>query len=786
MSYHNTSNNTPNSARQSTTNAQRQVAPPGYHYMPDGTLMLDEDHAALQSPGSISNLLPTNDPLPVYGSSYHLWARLACSVRHWSTPQIGSPTMFMYGAEILQHDIYPLVNYNLSGTVPAGCAASQTCTNPMSVPSADSAVNNEIFYQWAGSPAIGTIVAWQGSNDLGTYGGNYTYTPAVFMYVGKAGNALPTSLPNSNLWNIENPGLNSFPGSLAQTSFNHIGHLPYYGPKTFFNCEDALNMVNILDPTIQPVTSDSYTDTFISSFNIDFSDLPAATSTRPFEISGTNGAQFILEIQNEDGHYYSFETRTFSAAKCSLKKTITNSIYKDSIKFPTITDNDHYDISIQALGQTKHAQYFESRLRDGSIDINGSTGSNSLLMNKIIYQYTDLTLTIAPSVPTSDFTIGSIVNDTFTIPKSGKLAKTAFTISCTSASAESFVIIKQPTTDEVLSTLTVAVGTAPENLPGENIHPTITTAADSTGEGGTTVNGASTGRTVTTHVVSSTIATVGDRVLGNDALAAATVTVTAVSGGSGKTFTISESISIADDLPLSFSNQKNHQWPLANVEHFESGMIVLASTNVTQNTSVSTYQDTVSIFKENCREETLIKNKAKAIDLKNQTPTMVDGKVTVQPGNIVFDKQQVLVLSEDNIKIGGYGTKRINDVFGYGVNFTDLKITLTPITTTTTAAVQNSASVVLAARDGILNSTSTVSGIGINPSVVNPTVNSGANATGAGTVVLSAVQTIENGATLTFAGAGKVATITGNIEVTNAGESSQTLNFDVEKLLTAT
>ena len=85
------------------------------------------------------------------------------------------------------------------------------------------------------------------------------------------------------------------------------------------------------------------------------------------------------------------------------------------------------------------------------------------------------------------------------------------------------------------------IGSGPASIPGEDIYPVITTAADSTSEGGTTVNGSSTGQTVTTHVVSSTIATVNDRVLGNAALAASIVTVTAVSGGSGKTFTISES-----------------------------------------------------------------------------------------------------------------------------------------------------------------------------------------------------------------------------------------------------
>ena len=49
MSYH----NIPSSARQSMTNAQGQTAPPGYHYMPDGTLMSDAEHARLYGPKKV-------------------------------------------------------------------------------------------------------------------------------------------------------------------------------------------------------------------------------------------------------------------------------------------------------------------------------------------------------------------------------------------------------------------------------------------------------------------------------------------------------------------------------------------------------------------------------------------------------------------------------------------------------------------------------------------------------------------------------------------------------------
>ena len=68
---------------------------------------------------------------------------------------------------------------------------------------------------------------------------------------------------------------------------------------------------------------------------------------------------------------------------------------------------------------------------------------------------------------------------------------------------------------------------------------------------------------------------------------------------------------------------------------------------------------------------------------------------------------------------------------------------------------------------------------------LGPKVASGAGSvTGAGTIVLSAAQTLENGATLTFPGAGTIATITGNIKVNNVGNEDVTLRFDLERLLT--
>ena len=122
-------------------------------------------------------------------------------------------------------------------------------------------------------------------------------------------------------------------------------------------------------------------------------------------------------------------------------------------------------------------------------------------------------------------------------------------------------------------------------------------------------------------------------------------------------------------------------------------------------------------------------------------------------------------------------------MYGWEVRFTDLAIALTAPTTTTTEATSAHATIAVADREGIINNVSTVSGIGIDPSVANPTLTTGGGLDGAGDWIMSAVQTLENGITLTVGNTGRIATITGNIEIVKAGTASQTLRFDIEKLL---
>ena len=228
----------------------------------------------------------------------------------------------------------------------------------------------------------------------------------------------------------------------------------------------------------------------------------------------------------------------------------------------------------------------------------------------------------------------------------------------------------------------------------------------------------------------------------------------------------------------------NYSWLISNyADKLIEGMIVVPDTNVTAGTAVGIYQDAVTIFEGTQDEEIIVKNEVPALSTLAEKPTIVKGLVTVQKGQITLDKQQVLALAGDTLRIGGYGEEQILNIYGWDVKFTNLAIALTAPTTTTTEATTAHATIAVTSKEGVINNVSRVGGIGINSALQNPLITSGGGATGGGDWIMDAVQTLENGITLTVENTARIATITGNIQVVKAGTASQTLRFDVEKLL---
>jgi hypothetical protein len=308
----------------------------------------------------------------------------------------------------------------------------------------------------------------------------------------------------------------------------------------------------------------------ISGFTLDTSDIKEAGETRSFVIAGGKGAEFTLEIKNEDGYYYNFVTNTFQVAQAKLDETIIGGNYIAQVNFPPVTDEDQYDVFLYAKPGTKHALYNEVRFADGSLDLNSSSGSNSLMLQKVIYQYLDRTLTISTAARTSAFTPSASTNNTITTSSGASKSKIPFTVTSTSATDQSFVILKQPSSSDVYSAFTRVVGSSPVTLPGENIYPVVTTPQVGDGGGNTAVAGIAEGVIVMLEYPDNMdgVPKVGDRILGTEALAGKIFTVGDVNN-EAKRITISwggESLA-ADEFVsqgdvLSFSNQVNYSWPL--------------------------------------------------------------------------------------------------------------------------------------------------------------------------------------------------------------------------------
>ena len=611
----------------------------------------------------------------------------------------------------------------------------------------------------------------------------------------------------------------------------------------------------------------------ISDFTFDYANIPEGGGTKLYQVKGQKGASFYLEIKNRHGKYYNFKTNTFTTIKADLyQQTIGSSKIKSgSIVFPTVSSDDQYDIYLHANPGTEHVPLIEYRYADGSIDFNFSKGSNGLLLQKVLYQYTDVTLTITGFSVDSTTPTGTITSDTLTLSRGYSLKNYNFSFTIPiSATTKCFQIKKQPQPSDVIGFVSVTVPSAPVFIEGENIYPAVnnTDIVDGTGFAAATVNKfvmntnvadkmvvgdkitiATTDLTDTVDgavtsgikvVMDNNVATkmaVGDRITNSGApqafLSQNTVTVAALNpdGDNAKEFSMSEAVGLADGLALvftpkcnrelftvaalnpdednakefsyvdaaggtgsrlgvmdnavlSFSNQKNRGWSVSNAVNISDGSTVILSPGTTTLTS---YTDDLITLKDTFYESEINLKRLPAI-VKTQKPTVVKGVETVQLANIYLKDAQPLTFA-GAVKIGGYGTGGIYNSSGYKLNFSNLKIELSAITTTTTSSTVGapSTTVAVASRNGILDDVSVVSGIGIDPKVVDPTVDSGAGAvSGAGNIVLTAAQELESGISLTFGNAGQTATITGSVEVLEAGPADFSIRFDIDKLLSVT
>tara|TARA_R110002020_G_scaffold49390_5_gene140526 strand:+ start:2666 stop:4336 length:1671 start_codon:yes stop_codon:yes gene_type:complete len=551
----------------------------------------------------------------------------------------------------------------------------------------------------------------------------------------------------------------------------------------------------------------------ITNFNIALNDLPASGESRQFSVHGEPGCIFSLEIINEDGYYYNFDTEIFAAAKASLKnkKISTRGIYTGSILFPSVSDDDDYDIYLWAESAwgTTHTGYKEIRYLDGSLNINASYGSNSNLIQKIIYQYTDTTITLdarSPSYLAAWASVAMTGNRTLVVPRGKNSGKIPFSVIVTTAATRALQISRQPQSSDIYAFEEITVGTGQE-IPGEDIWAGTTASGAIKG----TVTGGNGGSSSVNITLSTTLASafttygpVGYRVTGtstDDELNTKVITIISYTS-SGPTIELSEAVAVSNGTTLTITAPQYHRWSVnssSSMHNLRPGMRINFSTGSDVDYSwavrpaiIQNYVDNTTYTLQNVQPDGEITKETRttnnyfvpALDTVGYKPTMAKGIVTKQLGNITFNTPVNEDATNRAAWLYAYGEEFISAIYSSQISFSDLKVEITKPTTTTTEATSAHATIAVADREGVINNVSKVSGIGIDSSVVNPTITSGGGADGAGDWVMGAVQTLESGITLTIENTSRVATITGNIEVSALQSGNFTLYFDLETFLT--
>ena len=549
----------------------------------------------------------------------------------------------------------------------------------------------------------------------------------------------------------------------------------------------------------------------IRKFNFDTKNISQNGEVRKFNIVSDRFAVFSLEILNEDSHYYNFETKTFAAEKYIIdNQVIVNGIYKGEVVFPAVTDDDHYDVRLWApdIHETKHANYIEIRNEDDSINLNASSGSNSNLLAKKIFQYVNVDVTITVSSGVGGNVWGIITGGAQVI--SGNLlgtskVKHSFSITGTVGGDKGIAIIRQPTAANIYSVSTRQYGTAVE-IPGEDLYSDI--------RGVTTINGAGAG--VTNITIVATAADlgliVGDAVvLEGVTTASSALVISAINVGSNpNVITVNTAVTITDEASISFYYNGYYRWNIhanSSLHGLTSGISIVSTNGITPAVNLGDYNEKlkeidIELGREKAFEKTL-KSKERngdklpleikkeftkglefpAIEKSTIKPTYTKGVISKQLGIITHTNQQTVASANQTFKAYAYGRQQISSLTYCDAVFTNLKVELTELTTLVDGAVSASTTVGVDDRSGFINNVTRVKAVGIDGTSGYPLVTAGAGSDGDGNLTISTAQTIEDNQPLTLLGTGSVVTITGDVEFKRFPAANIGLLFDASTFL---
>jgi len=215
----------------------------------------------------------------------------------------------------------------------------------------------------------------------------------------------------------------------------------------------------------------------IKEFIINRDAMPSAKTSKPFTVIGDPGAMFTITVINEDIHYYNFSEEknvngvlktalAFSAVPATLEiKTLDSTgVYNSYIEFPAITDDDHYIITLQAVGET---------------NLSKAISHNNVLVLPKIYKYKDTTVTFSLTSAGSDSTYDDYPsNVTFTGHSSSTPNNTFNSLTKSiewdvTLGSSQFIIARQPIITDFEFTTTKTTSSSSDST-GEDLYIELT------------------------------------------------------------------------------------------------------------------------------------------------------------------------------------------------------------------------------------------------------------------------------------------------------------------------
>ena len=552
----------------------------------------------------------------------------------------------------------------------------------------------------------------------------------------------------------------------------------------------------------------------ISGVDIDYEDITPNGGSKLIVINGDAGFVFSMEIyEGARASYYNFKTNTWSAANYKLTNVQANSgSYNQRVSFPVESSLKTYTINVYAETveniKTLHSTASVVRNKDGIVSLNESTGSDSNVLTKTLYQDVLKNLYLSAI----DFRHGE-----YTDTVNGAVSGSNRVIIDGDATDTSLIRVGDRISGTGIAESVHALVTK-INPDGDNVHEFEISVADSIGDD-VAITFTSPFTAMTPHYTDSNTgraalevpstgsktlnfsitlnASVGGRVFRVNRLPTAEdlCFVNTVTIGSAGLAISGENVSARDIRGT--ETTAFYRWPVDNVAGLSNGM-ALDPGNVsgglnTLPANISDYKTTTTLqrieksrYNQEAVDYTIADAFVPGVDATG-TVTGIDrnGRVTAQAGNITLGVQQPDALKGDSaVRIIAQGVGAIKTATGMDVSLSNVVITPTQIKLTTSAASSASTTIAL---DQIANVAvgGVVRGVGISAASANPTVVSKSASTGAGNIVVSSAQTLEDGTTLFIDDVAQILTLTGTINVSNMPISDTTLYFSVERFLTA-